>query len=481
MLQAHRLLVVVADPAQQQHLQTILEFLNEDADYWLLERALSEPLASAHRYYGVLLGASADTVPQVVARLEAEDPCLPIVLLGGDQQQASVACQCVGALEGDLVYTRLVDMLHRLQSFRAQAQRRGGQRSAQLFERFVGNSQPIQWVREMMAQVADKDVNVMITGESGTGKEVVARSLHDHSRRSERPFVPVNCGAIPAELMESELFGHEKGAFTGAISTRIGRFELAEGGTLFLDEIGDMPLHMQVKLLRVLQERCFERVGSNRSLECDVRIIAATHKNLEELIEKGEFREDLYYRLNVFPIEIPALRQRTDDIPLLVNRLVGRLEEQNLGSVRFSSAALLSLSRHEWPGNVRELSNLIERLAILYPDEIVGIDELPPKFRHLQPDELGEPLPELPVALASETTQELAPAASEPVAADLQALPELPVNGLALKVYMAELEAHLIGQALADCNGVVARAAERLQVRRTTLVEKMRKYGLQRA
>jgi Response regulator containing CheY-like receiver, AAA-type ATPase, and DNA-binding domains len=203
----------------------------------------------------------------------------------------------------------------------------------------------------------------LILGESGTGKEVVARNVHFLSERKDGPFIPVNCGAIPGELLESELFGHEKGAFTGAISARKGRFELAEGGTLFLDEIGDMPLQMQVKLLRVLQERTFERVGGNKPLQCNVRIIAATHRNLETMISEDKFREDLYYRLNVFPIDSPALRQRKDDIPLLLQELNSRIQGDGVEGVRFTEQAIASLMEHEWAGNVRELSNLVERLT----------------------------------------------------------------------------------------------------------------------
>jgi sigma-54 specific flagellar transcriptional regulator A len=317
-------------------------------------------------------------------------------------------------------------------------------------------------------QVADKDVSVMIQGESGTGKEVVARNLHYHSYRRNKPFVPVNCGAIPAELLESELFGHEKGAFTGAISSRPGRFELAEGGTLFLDEIGDMPLNMQVKILRVLQEHTFERVGSNKTMKADVRIIAATHKNLESMIADGSFREDLYYRLNVFPIEMPSLRERIEDLPLLLNELISRMENEKRGSIRFNSAAIMSLCRHDWHGNVRELANLVERLAILHPYGVVGVGELPKKFRHLDEDEEGLPSP------VADVTQQEAGLAG----VDSPAL--LPVNGLDLREYLQDLECSLIQQALDDANGVVARAAEKLNIRRTTLVEKMRKYNLSR-
>ena len=206
-------------------------------------------------------------------------------------------------------------------------------------DHWVGNSERIQGVRDLVRQVAVTDANVLILGESGTGKEVVARNVHFHSQRRNGPFVPVNCGAIPGELLESELFGHEKGAFTGAISARQGRFEMAAGGTLFLDEIGDMPLSMQVKLLRVLQERTFERVGGNKTLKADVRIVAATHQNLEQLVAEGKFRTDLFYRLNVFPIEIPSLSERPEDLPLLVHEFIARMAAERRGTLKVNSCA----------------------------------------------------------------------------------------------------------------------------------------------
>jgi sigma-54 specific flagellar transcriptional regulator A len=284
--------------------------------------------------------------------------------------------------------------------------------------------------------------------------------------------VPVNCGAIPAELLESELFGHEKGAFTGAITSRAGRFELANGGTLFLDEIGDMPLPMQVKLLRVLQERTFERVGSNKTQTADVRIIAATHKNLEKMIEDGSFREDLYYRLNVFPIEMAPLRERIEDIPLLMNELISRMEHEKRGSIRFNSAAIMSLCRHDWAGNVRELANLVERMAIMHPYGVIGVGELPKKFRHVDDED-----EQLAASLRDEMEERAAIMAGLP-GLDTPAM--LPPEGLDLKDYLGNLEQGLIQQALDDAGGVVARAAERLRIRRTTLVEKMRKYGMSR-
>ena len=233
----------------------------------------------------------------------------------------------------------------------------------------------------LIRQVAEHDSTVLILGESGTGKEVAARAIHDLSPRRQRPFVAVNCGAIPAELLESELFGHEKGAFTGAVSARKGRFEIAEGGTLFLDEIGDMSPTMQVKLLRVLQERVFERVGNHVPMRCNVRIIAATHRNLEESIARGTFREDLFHRLNVFPIEMPALRSRLEDLPLLVRDFAAHNVAEGRSEVQLSPRALAALALCPWPGNVRELANLIERLSIVTAGRIAEIGDLPAKYR----------------------------------------------------------------------------------------------------
>ncbi|WP_197473738.1 sigma-54 dependent transcriptional regulator, partial [Oleiphilus sp. HI0066] len=338
----------------------------------------------------VFLDASVDSGAEIVAQLDELNQAVPILTIGDAGHfnlDDVLRKKVIASLESSLEYNQTIDSLYRAQLYRDQFatnRKRGQQREAELFRSLVGTSRPIQEVRALMGQVADKDVSVLITGQSGTGKEVVARNLHYNSHRRNEPFVPVNCGAIPAELLESELFGHEKGAFTGAITARSGRFELAEGGTLFLDEIGDMPLNMQVKILRVLQEKTYERVGGTKTIPTDVRIIAATHKNLEEMIEEGTFREDLYYRLNVFPIEMPALKEREEDIPLLINELISRMETEKRGSIRFNSAAILSLCRHEWPGNVRELANLVERLAIMYPYDVIGVKELPQKYRHVE-------------------------------------------------------------------------------------------------
>ena len=469
--------LVIDDDYQRRHdLAVVLDFLGETAKNttstdW---KALCEEanLLPDH-LVAVLIGNDIPSLANLIDEIKQWGPSLPFVLVGEQGSNGSITAadytNYVGQVCSRPSYSSLVDTLHRAQRFReAQRISRNGssQRPIHLFRSLVGTSRKISDVREMMAQVADNDVSVLITGESGTGKEVVARNLHYSSQRRNGPFVPVNCGAIPGELLESELFGHEKGAFTGAISSRAGRFELAEGGTLFLDEIGDMPLNMQVKLLRVLQERVFERVGSNKPQKVNVRVIAATHRNLEAMIVDGGFREDLYYRLNVFPIEMPSLSERAEDIPILVNELVARLEAENRGSIRFNSAAILSLSQHSWPGNVRELANLVERMAILRPFGVIGVQDLPEKYRHVEVEEEFE-------MVAAEGDQ-------SPMVAKMGDTALLPDDGIDLKEYLTNLERNLIQQALDDSGGVVARAANRLAIRRTTLVEKMRKYGLQR-
>ncbi|NCE89763.1 sigma-54 dependent transcriptional regulator [Pseudomonas sp. L13] len=476
-----KILLIDDDSVRRRDLAVILNFLGEEnlpcgSHDW--QQAVSS-LSSSREVICVLIGTvnAPGAVLGLLKTLSTWDEFLPVLLMGDissvdlpeDQRR-----RVLSNLEMPPSYSKLLDSLHRAQVYREmydQARERGRHREPNLFRSLVGTSRAIQHVRQMMQQVADTDASVLILGESGTGKEVVARNLHYHSKRRDGPFVPVNCGAIPAELLESELFGHEKGAFTGAITSRAGRFELANGGTLFLDEIGDMPLPMQVKLLRVLQERTFERVGSNKTQSVDVRIIAATHKNLESMIEVGSFREDLYYRLNVFPIEMAPLRERVEDIPLLMNELISRMEHEKRGSIRFNSAAIMSLCRHGWPGNVRELANLVERMAIMHPYGVIGVVELPKKFRYV--DDEDEQLD----SLRTDMEERVAINGHTP---DFGATAMLPPEGLDLKDYLGNLEQGLIQQALDDAHGIVARAAERLRIRRTTLVEKMRKYGMSR-
>jgi sigma-54 specific flagellar transcriptional regulator A len=362
----------------------------------------------------------------------------------------------------------------------------------------TGESPAIRQILSLISQVAGHDSSVLILGESGTGKEVVARAVHNASPRRNRPFIAVNCGAIPADLLESELFGHEKGSFTGAVATRKGRFELADGGTLFLDEIGDMSLPMQVKLLRVLQERVFERVGSALQFRCNVRIIAATHRNLEEQILRGAFREDLFYRLNVFPIDMPSLRTRREDLPTLIRDFSDNNAAAGRPRVMLSASALECLMQYAWPGNVRELGNLIERLSITCAGRQVTAADLPPRYRpsdwtpSAEPEPVSvflRPGPEAgPESLAGEedpllldesdtrlSEREALLMLEEPAASSGIILPP---GGIDLRAHIAAIEETLIRQALERGNGVVAQAARLLGLRRTTLVEKLRKFGI---
>jgi sigma-54 specific flagellar transcriptional regulator A len=412
--------------------------------------------AEAERQFA-LLGAAASHVPVLLA---GDSPWL-----GRFSAPASPFAGRMATLAFPLRYEKMAEALRNIY-----ARLLGGQSGAL---RFVGDSAPMVRVNALIRQVAPFDSTVLVLGESGTGKEMVARAIHEHSPRRDKPFVAINCGAIPAELLESELFGHEKGSFTGAISARKGRFEMAEGGTLFLDEVGDMSLPMQVKLLRVLQERAYGRVGGSKTMRCDVRIIAATHRNLEQSIASDRFREDLFYRLSVFPLELPSLRERLDDLPVLIGEFNQRLARRGLGVVRFSAGAMQALRAHAWPGNVRELSNLVERMAILFPHGEVRASDLPKKYRGQQ---AGDEV--LGAALLALMEDELPPceAGVQPVPEALRTLPE---QGLDLKDHLADIEVGLIRQALDATGGVVAHAARLLHMQRTTLVEKLRKYGLQ--
>lgn len=317
------------------------------------------------------------------------------------------------------------------------------------FDQIIGQSEGIRSVLDLVGRVADSDSTVLISGESGTGKELIARSLHNNSSRSQQPFVAINCGAIPAELLESELFGHIKGAFTGAISNRIGRFEMADGGTLFLDEIGDMDPSLQVKLLRVLQEKSFEPVGSTKSIQVNVRVIAATNKNLETEVENGQFREDLFYRLNVIPVTVPALRERKEDIPLLVSHFLHTFNKSKGRSLAgFSVESLQCLANYGWPGNIRELENLVERLTIIKGGGTIEMNDLPSKYRLPSP------------AMAKVEIQEVV------------------LEGLDFNTAVDQFENQLILRALEKTGWNRNQAAILLRLNRTTLVEKIKKKGL---
>ena len=314
----------------------------------------------------------------------------------------------------------------------------------------IGASRSMRQIFSLIGRIADSDSTILINGETGTGKGMVAKAIHGSSYRKGKPFVSINCGAIPENLLESELFGHVKGAFTGATGAKTGKFEVANGGTIFLDEIGDMSPDLQVKVLKVLEEREFEPVGGCKSIKVDVRIIAATHRDLEEEVQKGNFREDLFYRLYVIPVQLPALRERKMDIPLLTEYFIDKLNNDKGTEITgLSRQAMESLLHHAWPGNVRELANLLERLVVLKGEGEIQSGDLPPKMR------------------------------SEETLCDGQmAAMELSEDGICLNTAVSEFEKNLIYQSLERTDWVKNKAAKLLQVKRTTLVEKIKRYDL---
>jgi len=349
-------------------------------------------------------------------------------------------------------------------------------------------------VRYLLRQVAASSASVIVTGPSGSGKEMVARAIHAESDRAARSYVAVNCGAIPRDLLESELFGHEKGAFTGAISQKRGKFEDAHGGTLFLDEIGDMPAEMQVKLLRVLEERSVQRVGGRGEIAVDTRIVSATHRDLHEAIDAQRFREDLYYRLAVFPIDLPSLGERREDIPCLVRHFLKNMGPR--GDLKLSQAAMDRLIAHNWPGNVRELRNVIERAVILFPGQTVSGEQVEiilcrrsrssnaERAALWEATEQDAPAPVVvetpapPPVLEHEESSSVVEASERFTERQEASLSDRPID---LRRVMGDLEYRYISEALRVSEGVVADAARLLSLQRTTLIEKMRKHGLARA
>jgi sigma-54 specific flagellar transcriptional regulator A len=442
-----KVVVIECDQAKALSWEMALRFLHYEPIVVADIGALDWPSADQLDWVAIMFGqaGSRGAMAELLTRLREFPAGLPVVCPAGSETLDAASGALQLELELPVRYAQLSAVLGEARRLRAARDNPHAHCPS-------GSSPAIRQVHHLAGQVASFDTNVLILGESGTGKEMVARHIHELSARRSMPFVPVNCGAIPPDLLESELFGHEKGAFTGALTTRAGRFEFAEGGTLFLDEIGDMPPAMQVKLLRVLQERNFERVGSNRTQHCNVRVIAATHRDLEAAIAAGSFREDLYYRLNVFPITVPPLRERIADLPALVAHLSHRLEGSTGRRVSISPEALAELGAYPWPGNVRELGNLLERLVILHPGESIGPAQLPERYRCGR----AAAVPPAPGGPAS-----------------------LPAGGIDLKEHLAQLEVSMIRGALKHADGTVAEAARLLNLRRTTLVEKLRKYQLE--
>lgn len=373
---------------------------------------------------------------------------------------------------------------------------------------FIGESDAIRAIRNLLPVVAASSSTVLITGESGTGKEIVARSLHDLSPRSKANFVPINCAAIPKDLIESELFGHCKGAFTGAVTDRKGRFELAHNGTIFLDEIGDLPLELQVKLLRVLQERTIDPLGGSKPVAVDVRVVAATHRDLEKEIAAGRFREDLYYRLNVLPLNTPPLRERQIDVPLLLDFFTKNFAMEGQKPIRFAPDFVAALQDYPWPGNVRELSNLVDRFSTLFAGQMLDLRSISANLlpkgllayktlaearqSSLDGADLGRPTSntlsngrealsmegDLDPSNAYDAVAESGFNPVEKITFLSESLPILPPEGLSLKHRLAEIERDLIAQALSRTKGNVSQTARILNVQRTTLIEKIQKFGL---
>ena len=366
----------------------------------------------------------------------------------------------------------------------------------------IGQSTTLKNVFRTLGKVAPTDSTVLVTGESGTGKELLVRALHDNSLRFDKNFVPINCGAIPKDLLESELFGHEKGAFTHAIKTRPGRFEMADGGTIFLDEIGEMDPTLQVKILRVLQEKEIERVGGSGVKKVDVRIVAATNRNLESEVAAGRFREDLYYRLNVIPLHLPPLRERGEDIMLLVDHFLKEFsKKRNKASLRVSSEARKALTAYAWPGNIRELENFMERVSILCEGSVVELVDLPQKILDSVGDLTG--LPEPPEGVAAMANDVAAVTdihrneramltGSVPFSSPMSdmaagprfgfiwpTLDDLAQKEMDLKVFLDTMEERLLAEALQRSDGVKNQAAEILGIKRTTLIEKLKKRSME--
>ena len=354
----------------------------------------------------------------------------------------------------------------------------------------VGESAHTRQLLQLIRSIAPTAASVLINGESGAGKELVAQAIHEQSDRSGRPFIAVNCGAIPSELMESELFGHKKGAFTGAIADHIGKVAAADGGTLFLDEIGDMPMTMQVKLLRVLQEKVVLPVGSNRPQSIDIRVVAATHRVLEEEIKAGRFRADLYYRLNVVPLQVQPLRSRRDELPALIRHFAKLFADQDTSAIEFTDGFLDIMQRYEWPGNVRELSNMIHRLSVLYPGQTLHMNHVAPS---MLPAGMAELVTEMTYSdqgsLVDLMTQDDSSAASdggvvesesdvESIVMHAQGFEDFRQRGQSLKGMLSDIEQDLIERALQESDGNVSRCAKLLRMQRTTLIERIKKYNL---
>ncbi|OGR00151.1 MAG: hypothetical protein A2505_00440 [Deltaproteobacteria bacterium RIFOXYD12_FULL_55_16] len=429
---------------QKKNLALIVIRSTAEARRWLEENQCQAILlaGASLQAHGAFLADLQEIAPSVAVIVVASEPSVNDVVVA---LQAGVVDYLETPVSESLLDLALAKAGVRSQlSSAAQLPVKAGKGCAAI----IGNSSAMRQVFSLIKKVCDAETTVLIRGESGTGKELIAQALHYEGVRGAGPFVPVNCGAIPGELLESELFGHEKGAFTHAIRTRLGRFELANGGTVFLDEISEMSPMLQVKLLRVLQEKEFERIGGTKTISSDFRVVAATNRDLEQEVQAGRFREDLYYRLNVIPIEAPPLRERRQDIPLLVEHFVARFNRLRKKKIKGVEEEVMGrFARYAWPGNVRELENMLERMVILAGAEVLSLADLPERLL-----EVGD-----------------VPA---------ERFEEIPGQGFFLNELLADFERRLILQALEQTDWVKNRAAKLLHVNRTTLIEKMKRFKL---
>jgi len=410
---------------------------------------------------------------EVLRKLHAIDESLPIIMISGHGSTATtveaIKSGAVDYFEKPLSTERVIVTLRNvLKQFELSAENRDLKLAMESRYEIVGQSPALRGVLESVQRASPTNATVLLLGESGVGKELVARTIHRNSPRAGQRFVQVNCAAIPEELIESELFGHEKGSFTGATEKQVGKFEQADRGTIFLDEVGDMSQKTQAKVLRVLQEQEVERLGSARTIKVDVRVIAATNKNLEEAIDRGEFREDLYFRLNVIPIVVPPLRERRDDIPRLVQHFAKRTaEEHNLKPKRFEASAMDALSRYRWRGNIRELRNTVERLMIMTPGEAVRVEDLPADVRNN--DTSARPAA---VAVAGPAS---------PDAASAGAVPKVetqPAGAGTLREFKDASERAYLVQKLRENNWNISKTAEIIDTPRSNLYKKLEQYGI---
>ena len=465
-----RILVIDDEPAIRDSLRMILEY----EDYQFSGAGSGqEGLASVQRERPdlVLLDIKMPGMDgmEVLRKLHAFDETLPVVMISGHGTTATaveaIRSGAIDFLDKPLSSERvIVTLQNALRQSELRTENRELKLAMEAKYEIVGDSPLLRKVLEAVKRAAPTNATVMLLGESGVGKELVARTIHRNSSRQGQRFIQVNCAAIPEELIESELFGHEKGSFTGATEKQIGKFEQADRGTIFLDEVGDMSPKTQAKVLRVLQEQEVERLGSARTIKVDVRVIAATNKNLEDAIQRGEFREDLYFRLNVIPIVVPPLRERREDIPHLVQHFAKRIsDEHNVKPKRFDAAAMEALQRYRWRGNIRELRNTIERVMIMTPTDVVRVEDLPAEVR------AGDTGPR---SVAAEASFAAAPAASAAAAS------APPPGAGTLREFKDQAERAYLVQKLRENNWNISKTAEVIDTPRSNLYKKLEQYGI---